>query len=234
MENTRNPFRSGIFIMVKYPELGMVKERLAQSVGEEAAIDLYRAFIQDTLQTVQSLDIPYHIAVYPPASQERFAQWLGPSHQFFGQEGVDLGQRLQNGFATMYKKEYQQVIALASDSPDLPIEILQKAVSSLQTHKVVIGPASDGGYYLIGFSHDLFISKVFEDIPWSTATVFRETLSRIESVTSQVHVLPEWADIDTKSDLQKFYETCQLQPSKILHTMKYLRSHSKLLQILFS
>jgi len=99
---------------------------------------------------------------------------------------------------------------------------------------VVIGPASDGGYYLIGFSHDLFISEVFEDISWSTATVFRETLSRIESVTSQVHVLPEWADIDTKSDLQKFYETYQLQPSKILHTMKYLRSHSKLLQILFS
>lgn len=219
--------------MVKYPELGMVKERLAQSVGEEAATDLYRAFIQDTLTTVQSLDIPYHIAVYPPESQARFAQWLGPSLQFFSQEGVDLGQRLQNGFATMYK-EYQQVIALASDSPDLPIEILQKAVSSLQTHKVVIGPASDGGYYLIGFSHDLFISEVFEDISWSTATVFRETLSRIESVTSEVHVLPEWADIDTKSDLQKFYETYKLQPSNILHTMKYLRSHSKLLQILFS
>lgn len=220
--------------MMKYPELGKVKARLAQSIGEEAATDLYRAFIQDTLTTVQSLDIPYHIAVYPPKSQERFAQWLGPSHQYFRQQGLDLGKRLQNGFATMYKKEYQQVIALASDSPDLPIEILQKAVSRLQTHKVVIGPASDGGYYLIGFSHDLFISDVFEDIFWSTATVFRETLSRIKSVTSQVHVLPEWADIDTKSDLQKFYETYRLQSSKTLHTMKYLRSHSKLLQILFS
>ena len=220
--------------MMKYPELGKVKARLAQSIGEESATDLYRAFIQDILTTVQSIDIPYHIAVYPPKSQERFAQWLGPSHQYFRQQGLDLGKRLQNGFATMYKKEYQQVIALASDSPDLPIEILQKAVSSLQTHKVVIGPASDGGYYLIGFSHDLFISDVFEDIFWSTATVFRETLSRIKSVTSQVHVLPEWADIDTKSDLQKFYETYRLQSSKTLHTMKYLRSHSKLLQILFS
>lgn len=220
--------------MMKYPEDGKVKARLAQSIGKEAATDLYRAFIQDTLTTVQSLDIPYHIAVYPPESQERFTQWLGPSYQYFHQQGVDIGIRLQNGFATMYTKKYQQVIALASDSPDLPIEILQEAVSSLQTHKVVIGPASDGGYYLIGFSHDFFISEVFEDILWSTATVYRDTLSRIESVTSQVHVLPEWADIDTKSDLQKFYEVNQFQPSKNLHTMNYLRDHPGLLQTLIS
>jgi rSAM/selenodomain-associated transferase 1 len=219
---------------MKYPEEGNVKMRLAQSLGEEAATGLYRAFIQDTLTTVRSLDIPYLIAVYPPESQELLAQWLGPSYQIFHQQGTNLGERLLNGFETMFKKEYQQVIALASDSPDLPIEILRTAVSSLQTHKVVIGPASDGGYYLIGFSHDFFIPDVFEDISWSTETVFRETLSRIESVTNQVHVLPEWADIDTKSDLREFYETYQSQPSKTLHAMNYLRSHPRLLQILFS
>ncbi|MHA1951848.1 MAG: TIGR04282 family arsenosugar biosynthesis glycosyltransferase [Candidatus Thorarchaeota archaeon] len=156
MESTTTPLCPGIFVMMKYPEVGKVKARLAQSIGEEAATSLYRTFIQDTLSTVQSLDIPFHIAMYPPESQERFAQWFGPSYRFFLQQGTDLGERLQNGFATMFKKEYQQVIALASDCPDLPIEILQTAVSSLQTHKVVIGPASDGGYYLIGFSYDLF------------------------------------------------------------------------------
>lgn len=218
--------------MMKYPEDGKVKARLAQSIGEEAATDLYRAFIQDTLTTVQSLGIPFHIAVSPPESLERFTQWLGLTYQYFHQQGIDLGERLHNGFATMYTKEYQQVIVLASDSPDLPIEILQEAVSSLQTHKVVIGPASDGGYYLIGFSHDFFIPEVFEDISWSTETVFQETLSRIESVTKKVHVLPEWSDIDTKSDLRKFYETYQFQPSKTLHTMNYLCSHPEILQIL--
>jgi len=234
MESTTNALRPGIFIMMKYPEVGKTKARLAQSIGEEAATNLYRAFIQDTLITVQSLDVSFHIAVYPPESQEKFAQWLGPSYRFFHQQGKNLGKRLQNGFATMFKKEYQQVIALASDSPDLPIEILQTAISSFQTHKVVIGPASDGGYYLIGFSYDLFIPDAFEKISWSTETVFRETLSRIESVTNQVLVLPEWPDIDTKSELQKFYEAHQLQPSKTLHTMKYLRSHPGLLRILFS
>ncbi|MHA2177857.1 MAG: TIGR04282 family arsenosugar biosynthesis glycosyltransferase [Candidatus Thorarchaeota archaeon] len=218
--------------MMKYPEVGKVKARLAQSIGEEAATGLYRAFIQDTVTTVQSLDIPFYIAVHPPESQDKFAQWLGPTYQIFHQQGIDLGKRLQNGFETMFLKGYQQVIALASDSPDLPIEILQTAVSTLQTNKAVIGPASDGGYYLIGFSHDLFIPDIFEEISWSTETVFRDTLARIESVTSQFHVLPEWADIDTKSNLMEFYEKHHLQPSKTLHVMDYLRSHPHLLQII--
>ena len=233
-ENTVNIVRSGIFIVMKYPEAGKVKVRLAQSLGEEAAADLYRSFIQDTLTTVQSLDIPYHIAVYPPDSENQFTEWLGPSNQFFHQIGMNLGERLKNGFLTMFKKQYQHVIALASDSPDLPVEILREAVSSLRTHKVVIGPATDGGYYLIGFSHDLFIPSVFENMSWSTKTVFRETLSRIESVTKNVHLLPEWTDIDTKTNLREFYEKYLSYPSKTLHTMKYLHNHPRLLQILLS
>ncbi|MFW9891584.1 MAG: TIGR04282 family arsenosugar biosynthesis glycosyltransferase [Candidatus Thorarchaeota archaeon] len=229
-----NAFRPGIFIMMKYPEAGKVKIRLAESIGKEAATDLYRAFIQDTLSTVQALTVPFHIAVYPPESKKRFAQWLGPSYQFFLQQGSNLGERLLNGFSMMFKKEYQQVIALASDSPDLPVEILQRAVSSLQTHKAVIGPASDGGYYLIGFSHDFFLAEVFEDIPWSTEIVYRETLSRIESVTSQVCILPEWEDIDTKTNLREFFEKYKKDSSEALHVMKYLRSHPRILRILSS
>jgi len=234
MESTTNTLHPGIFIMMKYPEAGKVKVRLAQSIGEEAATRLYEAFIQDTLATVQTLDIPFHIAVHPPESQEKLARWLGPSHRYFHQEGANLGERLQNGFATMFDKGYQQVVALASDCPDLPFEILQEAVASLQTRKVVIGPAPDGGYYLIGFSRDLFIPSAFRNISWSTDTVLQETLSRIESETKLVHMLPEWQDIDTKSDLQDFYEKYESQPSDTLHALKYLRSNHGLLQILFS
>jgi len=224
----------GIFIMMKYPEAGRVKVRLAQSVGEEAATGLYQAFVQDTLATVQAVDIPFHIAVHPPESQEKFAGWLGPSYRYFKQKGADLGERLHNGFVTMFDEEYQQVIALASDCPDLPVAILQTAVASLQTHKAVIGPAPDGGYYLIGFCRDLFVPNAFRDIPWSTGTVFEETLSRIELETKQVHVLPEWQDIDTRSDLLGFYKKYQSQSKDSLHSMKYLRSHPGLLHILLS
>jgi rSAM/selenodomain-associated transferase 1 len=220
----------GIFIMMKYPKVGRVKARLAQSIGDESATNLYRMFIRDTLTTVQDLDIPFYIAVHPPESQKQFAKWIGPSYQIFQQQGIDIGERLQSGFTTMFERGYKQVIALASDSPDLPIEILREAVSALQSHKAVIGPASDGGYYLIGLSHDHSIPGAFEDISWSTETVFRETLSKIKSVTQRVHILPEWADIDTKSDLQKFYEKHRLQNSCDSHTMNYLCSRPELLQ----
>jgi len=234
MEDTTNSLLSGIFIMMKYPELGKVKSRLAKSIGEEDATNLYRAFIQDTISAVQSLSVPFHIAVYPPESEEQFGQWLGPSHRFFQQQGGSLGERLQNGFATMFEKGYRQVISLASDSPDLPIEILQTAVTNLQSNNVVIGPALDGGYYLIGFSNDNYVHDPFVGISWGTETVFQETVARIESVTHQLHILPEWLDIDTKSDLQRFYETYKLDSSNSLHTMKYLHNHPELLQILFS
>jgi len=211
--------------MMKYPEIGKVKARLAQSIGKNAATDLYRMFIQDTLTTVQSLDIPFHIAVYPPAAQGRFERWLGPSYQFFQQKGMNLGKRLQNGFLTMFEKKYDHVIALASDSPDLPIDILEKAISGFKTHKAVLGPATDGGYYLIGFSRDVFTPDAFENISWSTETVFQDTLSKLESITHQILVLPEWADIDTKMDLQQFHERYRSQTSVNLYTMDYLRNH---------
>jgi rSAM/selenodomain-associated transferase 1 len=234
METDSNRFHPGIFIMVKYPELGRVKVRLAQSIGEEAATRLYRAFVQDTLSTVGALDIPYHIAVHPPESRAQLTEWLGTSHGYIQQRGANLGERLLNGFITMFEKKYRQVIALASDCPDLPIEILQAAVSNLQTHEAVIGPAPDGGYYLIGFNYDNFIPNVFRNISWSTNTVFQETLSRMRSDSQHVHVLPEWQDIDTRSDLLHFYNKHQAKPSDTLHAMKYLRSHHGLLQFLSS
>ncbi|MHA1909936.1 MAG: hypothetical protein ACW98Y_21770, partial [Candidatus Thorarchaeota archaeon] len=88
--------------------------------------------------------------------------------------------------------------------------------------------------YLIGFSRDLINPDFFENISWSTDTVFRETLSKIESMTNQIYVLPEWADIDTKDDLREFYEKYQSQSSKTLHAMDYLHSHPELLERLLS
>lgn len=225
--------RPGIFIMMKYPEAGKVKSRLAEAIGAEAAASLYRTFIQDILTTVQSLNTPFHLAVYPPESLEQFTQWLGPSYRYYSQQGTNLGERLQNGFTMMFKQQYHLVIALASDCPDLPVEILRTAVFTLQTHKVVIGPAPDGGYYLIGFSSEFPFANIFQDISWGTATVFQETFAKIDAKPTQIHVLPEWPDIDTKEGLQEFYKNNELKPSQALHTMNYLRSHPEILSILF-
>ncbi len=222
-------FRAAIFLMMKYPKAGAVKSRLAQSIGEEAAAHLYRVFIQDTLALIRSVDTPYYIAVYPPDSIQEFGKLLGGTYRFMPQRGAHLGERLHNGFVDMFAKGYDQVIALASDSPDLPSKILKTALSSLKDQEVVIGPALDGGYYLLGFSQKGFISNAFENIPWSTEKVFRETLLRIKSVTNQIHVLPKWTDIDTMSELRFFYEKHRINQTT-LETMKYLSSHPGLLE----
>ncbi|MHA1908935.1 MAG: TIGR04282 family arsenosugar biosynthesis glycosyltransferase [Candidatus Thorarchaeota archaeon] len=234
MEKSPKQHQPGIFILMKYPELGKVKSRLARSIGDEPAANLYRAFIEDTLATVQSLGIAYHIAVYPPESEPMFSEWLGPSHKFFHQEGKNLGERLQNGFKTMFEIGYRQVIALASDSPDLPCEILDNAISSFHTSNVVVGPATDGGYYLIGFSSEHFIPDAFVDVTWGTEYVFEETMAQVESVTRDVHVLSEWVDIDTKNQLRQFYEKYKMQSSHNLKSMKYLHSHPEVLQRILS
>jgi len=223
-----------IFVMTKYPERGKVKLRLAQSIGEEAAASLYHAFIQDTLQTVQALDIPFRIAVHPPESQEKLTQCLGRSYACFPQRGANLGERLHNGFLRMFSEKFQQVIAVASDCPDLPLDILQAAVQSLQSNEVVIGPAPDGGYYLIGFTKDSFIPAVFQDISWSTDKVLDETLERINLDPEQIHILPKWKDIDTKADLQEFYLMYRTHQQDALHSMKYLFDHPELVQMLLS
>jgi rSAM/selenodomain-associated transferase 1 len=234
MDNSKKAISPGLFIVMKYPEVGKVKSRLASSIGEKSACNLYRACIQDTLATAKSLDIPFHIAVHPPESQERFVQWLGSSYSYFHQEGMNLGERLHNGFVTMFSKGYDNVIALASDCPDLPSKILKTAFTKLRTHSAVIGPAPDGGYYLIGLSLEDIIPDIFRNMKWSTDTVFQATLSILEAETERVHILPKWRDIDTKSDLRKFYEKHHSQSSKTLYTMKYLQRNPEILRILFS
>jgi hypothetical protein len=222
-------FSPGIFLMTKYPEVGSVKSRLAKSIGNRAATDLYRAFIQDTLLTVQSVELPFHIAVFPPVALEKSMKWLNGSYRFLPQEGANLGERLHNCFVRMFEEKYEQVIALASDSPGLQADILHKAVSSLQGHDCVLGPALDGGYYLIGFSRKCYLSAVFEGISWGTEFVFEETLSILKANSRHVHVLPEMMDIDTESELREFYEKHRMHPSKPPNTMKYLRKHPDLL-----
>ncbi|MFW9909371.1 MAG: TIGR04282 family arsenosugar biosynthesis glycosyltransferase [Candidatus Thorarchaeota archaeon] len=229
-----NLHQSGIFIVMKYPEIGNVKSRLGKSIGAEAATNLYHAFIQDTIKAVESIECSFYIAVHPPSSLEQFTQLVGSSYNLFPQKGMNLGERLQNGFLTMFDAGYKQAIALASDSPDLPSHILEEALSSLQTHDAVLGPTPDGGYYLIGFSYERFVPEVFIDVPWGSESVFEETIARIRPSIEQLYLLPEWDDIDTKDDLRKFYERYKSESVNSLDSMKFLRSHPELIEILYS
>jgi hypothetical protein len=113
---------------------------------------------------------------------------------------------MANAFIRSFSKGFHRVILVGAGIPDLPEKIIDDAFSNLQKYPAVIGPALDGGYYLLEFNSNTFIPDVFEDIPWGTDRVYEQTLTGFEKKRLQVHTLPIWRDIDTYKDLVHFYK----------------------------
>jgi len=214
-----------ILLFVKFPEKGKVKRRLSADLSIEIIQGLYRCFVQDTLSMVKKIDTHLIVCFFPADSQKKFQKWLGSSLMFLPQEGNDLGERMNNCFTEAFAKGFQRVVLIGSDSPDLPEEYIEQAFAILQTKDVVLGPAVDGGYYLIGFKKTTFISQVFVDIPWSSNTVFEETLLKIKQANRTMGFLPVWSDVDTIIDLKNLVRRAQNTSFKSSQTMTYIHKH---------
>jgi rSAM/selenodomain-associated transferase 1 len=189
-------------LFVKSPATGRVKTRLAAEIGQEAAVGLYRCFVEDLVAMVEKFGGAFRLCFHPPEAKSDLLQWLGEQYSYSPQEGDGLGERLKNAFAAAFAQGFSNVVAIGSDSPDLPGEFLRQAFEQLESHDAVIGPSSDGGYYLIGFSEDSFVGEAFYDIAWSTSAVCDQTQMRLRAYELSVHVLPLWHDVDTRADLE--------------------------------
>lgn len=216
-----------VILLVKYPEKGGVKMRLARQIGDDFAVGLYRNFVMDTIAMLRRSGIPFVVCFHPADRLEAFRAWLGPQCEYVPQRGSDLGERLRNGFADAFAKGFRGAIAIGSDSPDLPEEVAIEAREALELHDAVIGPSTDGGYYLIGFKSDAFLPNAFEGIAWSTDAVFGETVERLRDAALDVFVLPRWSDVDTFDDLMGLREGIRNPDFASSETMKYLLRHMK-------
>ena len=189
-----------IVIFVRYPEKGAVKSRLAPVLGEKLVVSLYEAFVRDLLATLEKSGYPFRIAYTPEGQAEGIFRCFG-RYDGFPQAGADLGERMENAFQRCFSDGFGSVLLIGSDIPDLPQEIFAEAFAALDTHDAVIGPAADGGYYLIGFRREAFAPAAFAGVSWGTGTVFAETMARLECSGASVHRLPLWRDVDTPEDL---------------------------------
>ena len=187
---------------MKYPEPGRVKKRLAVHFGEELATGLYKNFVSDSLITLSSCEADLKICFDPSHSEEMFLAWLGIPYSCLPQRGSDLGERMKNSFFDAWDQGYQHAVITGSDLPDLPGTFIQDAFLMLCKDGAVIGPAFDGGYYLIGFRRDTFLSEAFDGIPWGTETVYSKTHNRLKLGGVSIGTLPRWNDIDTPDDLR--------------------------------
>jgi hypothetical protein len=193
--------QSCILFFVKNPVKGEVKSRLAAVLGETIAVELYENFILDMLTTVDSCKARCLICFFPERAQKKLKHWLGRAYHYLPQEGKDLGERMKNGFIEAFRMKCKNVVLIGSDIPDLPLSFVRRAFRMLKKYDAVVGPARDGGYYLIGFRHDTFIPEVFDRLTWGGKTVLRSTLNRLKKRGCRVHLLPAWNDVDTADDV---------------------------------
>lgn len=191
-----------LLFFIKYPEKGGVKSRLAAEIGEERALLLYKDFVLQMLSAVKKGSFVFFICFYPENALDDFKKWLGGDYEYLRQKGENLGERMKNGFIDAFNLRFKRVALIGSDIPDLPVEVIEEAFRSLHKNDVVIGPAFDGGYYLIGFKDQAFSPEVFEGIDWGTKDVFAETIEKLKRFRRAVHTLPYYRDIDTAEDLK--------------------------------
>jgi len=195
-----------LLFFVKNPERGKVKSRLAAVIGNDSAVSVYKNIVDRMLSTLKEGTFPLYICFSPKNAQKPVKNWLGREYRYIPQNGKDLGERMRNGFTEAFEMGFKKVVLIGSDIPDLALEFIEEAFITLNKSDAVIGPAFDGGYYLIGFKDKTFSPQVFEGIAWGTQNVFDETVKKLKRFKRAVHALPYQRDIDTAKDLNYLKE----------------------------
>ncbi|HEX5102316.1 MAG TPA: TIGR04282 family arsenosugar biosynthesis glycosyltransferase [Pirellulaceae bacterium] len=190
--------KSLLGMFAKLWEPGQVKTRLAASTGDNPAAEIHRAFVETLATRLAGAADLCRLCYAPASAAEGFANFAQLGWQLTPQFAGDLGRRMRQFFETSLAAA-ERVVLIGSDSPDLPAVYIAEAFESLRSCPVVLGPAADGGYYLIGASRQ--VPPVFEGIAWSTSNVWRQTVERLQSAGMKWHELPVWYDVDDDQSL---------------------------------
>ncbi|MEQ8785291.1 MAG: TIGR04282 family arsenosugar biosynthesis glycosyltransferase [Pirellulaceae bacterium] len=188
-------------LFAKYWHAGRVKTRLSRAVGEKPAADVYHAFVTTLVDRLAHTADRRTIVFSPADRAAKFAALGQGAWRITPQSEGGLGDRLGEFFRRSLEEGARRVVVIGSDSPTLPVEYIEQAFQLLQRHEVVLGPSTDGGYYLIGARER--VPPVFDGVAWSTPTVWRETIERLDSAGIGHAELPAWYDVDQFDDLRR-------------------------------
>lgn len=198
-----------LFIFTRYPEPGHTKTRLIPALGAEGAANLHRQMAESILATAQQLSgystPPLSIDIrYTGCSLEQMQNWLGQDLTYTLQGIGDLGERLIGAFSTAFAQGQARAVAIGTDCPSVTVEILTQAFEQLQRYDVVLGPARDGGYYLVGLKQS--VPQLFQGIDWGTERVFQQTVEICQQLQLDWAQLSQLTDIDRPEDLSDLPE----------------------------
>ncbi len=186
-----------LIVFLRKPETGKVKTRLAASIGNAAALSVYQKLIRITLNAAAAFSGERRL-FWTEQGADRSLTEDGRFHHFV-QHGNDLGERMAASFALSFAEGAQKTVIIGSDCPTMSADVLRQAFDVLDTHDAVVGPATDGGYYLLGMRqlHEDF----FREKKWSTASVLTATLNDAKRLGLSVFLLEEMSDLDNVDDL---------------------------------
>jgi rSAM/selenodomain-associated transferase 1 len=185
-------------LFAKWPRAGHVKTRLASARSEAWAAGVAEALLRDAAKRLTQVDARRILVYSPPESVKDFAKLSQADFDLRSQGEGDLGQRLARFFHTAFAEGAQRVVVVGTDSPTLPVALVRTALDELLRADVVLGPATDGGYYLIGCAR--LAPTLFDEIPWSSAEVLAATVARVRQSALRLAMLPPWYDVDTLDD----------------------------------
>ena len=191
-----------LIIFSRYPEPGKTKTRMIPALGAEGASELQRQMTEHCLNTAKKLLSSRNITIevhFSGGNKELMAEWLGQDLEYVPQITGVLGDKMCSAFDRSFGLGTQRVVTIGIDCPDINQEILENAFDSLQNQDLVIGPARDGGYYLIGLNQT--IPQLFRNINWGTEKVFKQTQNIAQQLNLSIDYLPTLSDVDYPEDL---------------------------------
>ena len=192
--------KQALIIFARNPVLGKVKTRLAATMGDDKALSIYQSLLEHTVQVTQQLPCDRYVFYADGISQNDI--WPDNLYLKESQQGHDLGQRMLHAFEILFQQDYKKIMIIGTDCFELSSSIILDGFAALDVHEVVIGPSTDGGYYLLGMRQ--FYPILFKEKAWSTDTVYRSTIQQLDIQNIHYHRLPVLHDIDTEDDWKQY------------------------------
>ena len=199
-------FKNRLIIFTRYPETGTTKTRLIPLLGTEGAANLQRKMTEHTLSRMTELTASNDLTIeirYDGGNEQLMRRWLGAEFEYASQGDGDLGKRMQRAFEDVFESGTASAVIIGTDIPDLTVNILKKAFSALEQKEMVLGPAKDGGYYLIGFKKTAFspaVGGLFSGITWGEHDVLKKTIKIAMGLGIDYFLLDELDDVDRPED----------------------------------
>lgn len=223
--------KEALVIFAKAPIPGQVKTRLIGTLTAEQAMELYVCFLKDTFALMEEVQeereyLSLILCYSPPEELEAFEVVDLDGCLMLAQRGGDLGERLQNCFIDLAELGFTATVIIGADSPSLPPEIIIEAFEHLEKRKpIVVGPATDGGFYLIGM--DKVHPQILEKMDWDTENTLSQLKNRAGHSKFEITLLPEWYDVDTPADIEHLRLEIKAEKINPKNTGRYLRKTLK-------